>query len=52
MEADELDELTEAPPPAPPTPWWGWGMIAAWIGLVVAANVGTRNRNIRFTRRS
>ena len=41
MEADELDELTEEQPPAPPTPWWGWAMIGGWIGLVVAANVGT-----------
>ena len=45
MEADAgaiaAEELAEEQAAAAPTPWWGWAMIAGWVGLVVAASVGT-----------
>ena len=53
MEADTPDidvpgipEIAEIDPAAdptvdPPAPWWGWVLVAAWVGLVVAANIGT-----------
>jgi membrane protein DedA with SNARE-associated domain len=35
------EERAEELAAAAPTPWWGWAMVASWVGLVVAANVGT-----------
>ena len=46
MEADTPDiDVPVAghidPAADPPAPWWGWVLVAAWVGLVVAANIGT-----------